>query len=136
MIATVAVVGGMFAYARWVCRSISKSRLVVGAHSFTIVALQKFRVHECEFVFDRTKCVIVGLPLSTLESLLANLEQLGMSRDSIAMNVEIKAGQLFVYDINYQRTAFQFLDKAFAEADLIRFIAALSLHGVLIEVGT
>ena len=59
-----------------------------------------------------------------------------MSRDSIAMNVEIKAGQLFVYDINYQRTAFQFLDKAFAEADLIRFIAALGLHGVLIEVGT
>jgi hypothetical protein len=136
LVATVLVVGAMVAYARWICTGLSKSRLVVDASSFTIAAQQKFRVNEHEFAFDRTARVVFGQPLDAMETLFEKVDQLGISRGSMATNKDLKAGRLFVYDINDNRTAFQFVDKAFTEADLLRFFAALKARGVSIEVGT
>ena len=135
VVAAILVAGGMFAYARWICMGLSKSKLVIGSDSFVIAAQQKFRVNEYEFPFSRTQRVVFGQPLSTMETLFDELNQLGIPHVSMSMNKDLRAGRLFAYEVDGKCTAFQFLDKAFAEEDLLQFFAALHAQGVAIEAG-
>lgn len=136
VLATLLVVVGMTLYVRYICVSLSRARLRVDSDSFSVAAMQKFRVNEFTFSLEATRKVVFGQPLSTMEVLFDRLYQLGVPRASQVMAKELATGKLVVIDTNGVQTTFQFLDKAFSESDLLRFFEALSDKGVALEAGT
>ena len=119
----------------YICKSISSARIAIDENRLTIRAMQKLSANEYHFRFDSMERVIYGQRLNGMEKFLDKLDEIGVSRGSMTVVKEIKAGRLSILHKHAERTNFQFVDKAFDNAQLLMFFEVLDAHGVHIEAG-
>lgn len=116
--ATVFVASGWYFYIHYLCTTIASSRIVVDQDGLTISAMQKFAVHEYHFPFDMIDCIVFGQ----------------RRRPSQRCVNDVQAGRLFILDKNGGRTAFQYINKAFDQDQLVKLVEVLEAHEVEIMI--
>lgn len=134
--AGVLVVGGMVAYVRFVARRLSKCVLEIDNYTLTVRSQRAWSFAEVQIPLNRIRRVVFGQPLNRLERLLDKLDEIGVPKTSMAMNKDLKAGQLLVQTTDDTCTVFHFVDIAFDENDLAKFFVELKRRGLAVETAT